>query len=135
MIILNGQGQVQHLRSLKRDYIRSGQRKRKVLKLGEDIEDMDEDEEEQESGEVPSGTNIDIRDVEFRLQHDSSSVRSLLSGVSSAATSHQDLMLLKLILASGLSPQVGVNYVNICLSARLTDWDDSPFPGGHSGRV
>ena len=102
-------GQLQHLRSLKRDFIRSGQRKRKVLKLGEDIEDMDEDEEENtEHVEMPTGANIDIRDVEFRLQNDSSTVRSLLSGVTSAATSHQDLMLLKLILASGLSPQVAL---------------------------
>lgn len=97
------------MRSLKRDYIRSGQRKRKVLKLGEDIEDMDEDDDDDNPDkmvEIPTGSNIDIRDVEFRLQHDPGTVRSLLSGVTSAATSHQDLMLLKLILASGLSPQV-----------------------------
>lgn len=96
------------MRSLKRDYIRSGQRKRKVLKLGEDVEDMDEGEEDEEQQNVPSGSNVDIRDVEFRLQHDSGTVRSLLTGVTSAATSFQDLMLLKLILASGLSPQIAV---------------------------
>lgn len=104
-------GQLQHLRSLKRDFIRSGQRKRKVLKLGEDIEDMDDDDDEDENGEqaeMPTGGKIDIKDVEFRLQHDQSTVRSLLSGVTSAATSLQDLMLLKLILASGLSPQVAL---------------------------
>lgn len=103
-------GQLQHLRSLKRDFIRSGQRKRKVLKLGEDIEDMDDDDDEEngEQMEMPTGANIDIKDVEFRLQHDQSTVRSLLRGVTSAATSHQDLMLLKLILASGLSPQVAI---------------------------
>lgn len=101
-------GQLQHLRSLKRDFIRSGQRKRKVLKLGEDIEDMEEDDEENsQEQEMPTGANIDIKDVEFRLQHDPSTVRTLLSGVTSA-TSHQDLMLLKLILASGLSPQVAL---------------------------
>ena len=103
-------GQVQHLRSLKRDFIRSGQRKRKVLKLGEDVDDMDEDEEPEGNGEEPAGGSssqtIDIRDVEFRLQHDPSTVRSLLTGVTSSATRHQDVMLLKLILASGLSPQV-----------------------------
>ena len=53
-----------------------------------------------------SGSNIDIKDVEFRLQHDSSKVRSLLSGVSD--TSHQDLMLLKLIISCGLSPQIAL---------------------------
>ena len=102
-------GELQHLRTLKRDLIRSGQRKRKILKLGDDIDDMDEDDEEN-SGEteMPSGANADIRDVEFRLQHDSSTVKALLSGVTSAASSYQDLMLLKLIMASGLSPQVAL---------------------------
>lgn len=95
-------GQVQHLRSLKRELMRSGQRKRKILKLGEDVEDMAEDDDESE--QVPP----DIRDVEFRLQHDETSVRCLLSTVKSSATSHQDLTLLKLILASGLSPQVAL---------------------------
>ena len=96
------------MRSLKRDYIRSGQRKRKVLKLGEDIEDMDEGDDEedgQNNPAAPTGSNIDIRDVEFRLQHDPGTVRSLLTSVK---TSHEDLMLLKLILASGLSPQIAV---------------------------
>ena len=80
------------------------------MKLGEDIEDMDDDDDDDNSEQVemPTGSNIDIKDVEFRLQHDQSTVRSLLSGVTSAATSHQDLMLLKLILASGLSPQVAL---------------------------
>lgn len=97
-------GQMQHLRSLKRDLMRSGQRKRKILKLGEDIEDMAEDDDENPDADVPP----DIRDVEFRLQHDETSVRCLLTTVKSSATSHQDLMLLKLILASGLSPQVAL---------------------------
>ena len=53
-----------------------------------------------------TGANIDIKDVEFRLQHDSSKVRSLLSDISAA--SHEDLMLLKLILSCGLSPQMAL---------------------------
>ncbi len=56
--------------------------------------------------EIAIWSNIDIRDNEFRFQHDPETVRSLLSGVTSAATSRLDLMLLKLILASCLSPQV-----------------------------
>ena len=70
---------------------------------------MDEDEEPEGNGEEAGGSSnqkIDIRDVEFRLQHDPSTVRSLLTGVTSSATRHSDVMLLKLILASGLSPQV-----------------------------
>ena len=99
-------GEVQHLRSLKRDFIRSGQKKRKVLKLCDDVEDLDEDDADADAEPAAGTDNIDIRDVEFRLQHDSSKVRSLLSSVST--TSFHDLMLLKLILSCGLSPQVAL---------------------------
>lgn len=70
-------GELQHLRSLKREHLRSDQRKRKVLKLGEDAEDMDDDMDD-DNEELPvadKSGNIDIRDVEFRLQNDSSKVR------------------------------------------------------------
>ena len=36
-------GELQHLRSLKRTYQRSGQKKRRVLKLGQDADDADDD--------------------------------------------------------------------------------------------
>lgn len=65
-------GEMQHLRSLKRDLMRSSQKKRKVLKLGEDIEDMDDADEDDEGGQSgQQSANVDIRDVEFRMQHDS----------------------------------------------------------------
>ena len=74
-------GELQHLRSLKREHLRSDQRKRKVLKLGEDAEDMDDGMDDDDHEELPvaeKSANIDIRDVEFRLQNDSSKVRNLL---------------------------------------------------------
>lgn len=48
----------------------------------------------------------DMRDVEFRLSHDSSKMKTLLSGAT--ACSYRDLMTLKLILVSGLYPQVAI---------------------------
>jgi len=79
--------------------------------LNEYIEDMDEDDDDDDNNpgkmmETAIGSNIYILDVEYRFQNDPETVLSLLSGVISAAKYHQDLMPLKLILASGLSPQV-----------------------------
>ena len=71
--------------------------------MGENIEDINEDDDDDKNPdkimEIAIGSNTDIRDNEFRFQHDPGTVRSLLSEVTSTATSRQDLMLLKLILA------------------------------------
>ncbi|CAH1184516.1 unnamed protein product [Phyllotreta striolata] len=52
------------------------------------------------------GGKMDIRDVEFRITNDFKKLQRLLNEAS--ADTHKDLVLLKLILASGLYPQVAV---------------------------
>jgi len=47
-----------------------------------------------------------IKDIDFKLRNDSSKVRQLLT--SSSAVSYKDLTMLKLILTSGLYPQLAV---------------------------
>ena len=104
-------GEMHHLRLLKRDILRSSQRKKRILKLGDDGEDacddddFDDDDDQEAAKNQP--TNTDLRDVEFRMQHDSSQIQSLLSGVATASLQH--IMLLKLILCSGLSPQLALS--------------------------
>ncbi|XP_050502195.1 probable ATP-dependent RNA helicase DHX34 [Diabrotica virgifera virgifera] len=59
------------------------------------------------SGEAGEDSGkVDIRDVEFRISHDFKRLQQLLNEAS--ADSHKDLMMLKLILTSGLYPQIAV---------------------------
>ena len=69
------------------------ERKRKTLRVGEteELDDIDDNEP-------------DMKDIDFRLKNDSSRVRQLLE--SSQAVSYTDVTMLKLIMASGLYPQV-----------------------------
>lgn len=101
-------GEVRQLRQMRRDRKNEAPRKRKLLKsdkwgLGE------EDDEEDNT--------VDLRDIEFQLSHDSSKINNLVSGAT--ACSFRDLMTLKLILVSGLYPQVAVsdefNYCKVCI--------------------
>lgn len=92
-------GELRQLKELRKAHRMEAPRKRKLLKsdpwgLGED------GEEEADDGRV------DIRDVEFRLSHDASKLQHLVSGAT--ACSYRDLMTLKLILVSGLYPQVAI---------------------------
>uniref|UniRef100_A0A182U3Q7 RNA helicase n=1 Tax=Anopheles melas TaxID=34690 RepID=A0A182U3Q7_9DIPT len=101
-------GELRQLKELRKAHRMEAPRKRKLLKsdpwgLGED------GEEEADDGRV------DIRDVEFRLSHDSSKLQHLVSGAT--ACSYRDLMTLKLILVSGLYPQVAIaDEFNYCKS-------------------
>ncbi|KFB40810.1 AGAP001338-PA-like protein [Anopheles sinensis] len=101
-------GELRQLKELRKAHRMEAPRKRKLLKSdpwglgGEDDEEMDDGK-------------VDIRDVEFRLSHDSSKLQNLVSGAT--ACSYRDLMTLKLILVSGLYPQVAIaDEFNYCKS-------------------
>ncbi|XP_043272720.1 probable ATP-dependent RNA helicase DHX34 isoform X2 [Venturia canescens] len=100
-------GELKLLKSLKRNYSQSAERKRKQLKL--EIHDIEIEDDEKNDNE------IDIKDVEFRMKNDSSQVQQLLAAAT--ACSYKDLTILKLILCSGLYPQFAVaDEFNYCKS-------------------
>ena len=87
-------GELQTLKQMKRDYYKEESKsggKKKVLKLHQyDMEEGKDDE-------------VDIREVEFRMRNDTGSVLS-----NSKDISYKDLVICKVILASGLYPQLAV---------------------------
>lgn len=87
-------GELKTLRHLKKEYHKNeGPRKKKVLQMrmfGDDNEEEDLDK-------------LDIKDIEFRMRNDASKVRD-----TSKAINYKDLTILKVILASGLYPQLAV---------------------------
>ena len=87
-------GQLKQLKNMKRN-MKKQERKRKTLRVGdtEEVDDIDDNE-------------VDAKDIDFRLKNDSSRVRQLLE--SSHAVSYTDVMMLKLIMASGLYPQLAI---------------------------
>ena len=87
-------GELRQLKDIKRN-VNKQERKKKTLRVGETEELDDQDDNE-----------IDLKDVDFRMRNDSSRVRQLLD--SSKAVSYKDLTMLKLILTSGLYPQLAV---------------------------
>ncbi|XP_055915540.1 probable ATP-dependent RNA helicase DHX34 [Eupeodes corollae] len=88
-------GEVRMLRAIKRKQKYQEPKKRKILKRNHD--------EEEEFGE---NNTDDIRDVDFRLTHDSNKMEVLLA--SSDVRRHRDVVLLKLIIVSGFYPQIAV---------------------------
>ncbi|XP_069697285.1 probable ATP-dependent RNA helicase DHX34 [Periplaneta americana] len=116
-------GELKLLRSMQQSYKEAGPRKRRVLKL---------DVWEIEGANVEEPGDIDIKDVEFRLSNDSSQVQNLLSG--STACSYKDLMMLKIILCSGLYPQLAnADEFNYCksVSEQLFHTRGKPFVSLH----
>uniref|UniRef100_A0A182J6Q0 RNA helicase n=1 Tax=Anopheles atroparvus TaxID=41427 RepID=A0A182J6Q0_ANOAO len=118
-------GELRQLKELRKAHRMEAPRKRKLLKSdpwglgGDDDEDADDGK-------------VDIRDVEFRLSHDSSKLQHLVSGAT--ACSYRDLMTLKLILVSGLYPQVAIaDEFNYCksLSEQFFHTRSKPFVGLH----
>lgn len=96
-------GEKKYLGSLRRAHKMEAPRQKKLLAS----EDPDEDED------VNDG-RIDIKDVEFRLSNDFSKLKNL---VLSATASNYDLIVLKLILVSGLYPQIAIaDEFNYCKS-------------------
>ncbi|GAB0088574.1 probable ATP-dependent RNA helicase DHX34 [Sergentomyia squamirostris] len=99
-------GELKQLKQLRREHRMETPKKRKLLKT--DSWQADGEDKEQDS-------SVDIRDVEFRLSNDHSKMRNLLS--SATACSYRDLMTLKLILVSGLYPQIAIaDEFNYCKS-------------------
>lgn len=100
-------GEKQFLKQLRRAHKMEAPRQRRLLKA--DSWGFERDEEVDDD-------KIDIRDVEFRLSNDFSKIQKLVSGAT--ADSHEDLILLKLILVSGLYPNVAISDdFNYCKSA------------------
>ncbi|XP_013779441.2 probable ATP-dependent RNA helicase DHX34 [Limulus polyphemus] len=89
-------GELRQLREMKRQFQQTPHQ-RKMLRLVSDIEGIVEEGAEED---------VDIKDVEFRMSNDCNQVQALLS--TSNAYTHKDLVMLKLIVASGLYPQVAV---------------------------
>lgn len=88
-------GEMKQLREAKKS-LKKNERKKKTLRVGED---QDEDDNEDDG--------MDMKDVDFRMRNDAGTVRQLLNA--SSAISYKDLSMLKLILTSGLYPQVAIS--------------------------
>ncbi|XP_047128394.1 probable ATP-dependent RNA helicase DHX34 isoform X1 [Hydra vulgaris] len=85
------------LLKLKREHSLQSNRKRKVLKL------------ESNNGDLSSESDdnlVDINDINFKLRHNLSSLEK--SSMRNRKFTHRDIILLKLILSSGLYPQIAV---------------------------
>ncbi|XP_036318535.1 probable ATP-dependent RNA helicase DHX34 [Rhagoletis pomonella] len=99
-------GEVRQLRAMKRKQKYQEPRKRKILKhisYGGD-EEFDD-----------AAAGDDIRDVDFRLQHDAGKLEILLH--SSKVDKLRDVLLLKLIIVSGFYPQIAIaDEFNYCKS-------------------
>ena len=96
-------GELKQLRTLKREIMKKeggGNKKKKILRVTNLETAADLDDENGLGGET------DIKDIEFRMRHDQRKVRNLLEGA--RAYTLRDLTLLKIILTSGLYPQLAV---------------------------
>lgn len=89
-------GQLRQLHELKRELHKEGPRKTKVLKMsqGESVPSDDED------------SRTDIKDVDFRIKNDQKQLQEIHR--SSTVRSYKDMMMLKIILCSGLYPNVAI---------------------------
>ena len=87
-------GELKNLRKLKKEFHKQeGPKKKKFLKMTMfDMNDPDDDDDK-----------LDIKDIEFRMRNDNSKVLK-----SSKSINYMDLTILKLILSSGLYPQIGI---------------------------
>lgn len=86
-------GELKQLREMKRKF-HYAPKKRKILKL-EDTDDKVESEDE-----------VDIKDIEFKIQHDKNQVKELSR--TGRDFTYRDLLILKIILCSGLYPQFAI---------------------------
>nr|XP_020035209.1 probable ATP-dependent RNA helicase DHX34 [Castor canadensis] len=96
----------QALQQLKRQHEEGAGRRRKVLRLQEDLAGCSSDEERGGPGSRGASDSVDIQDVTFKLRHN-------LNQLQAAASLAQDLtrdqlVLLKLVLGRGLYPQLAV---------------------------
>ncbi|XP_031621594.1 probable ATP-dependent RNA helicase DHX34 [Contarinia nasturtii] len=89
-------GELRQLKQMRREHKQEAPKRRKLKMTLYSNENEDEDD-----------GSVDIRDVDFRLSNDSSKIDDLVSGAT--ACSYRDLIILKLILVSGLYPQVAIS--------------------------
>ncbi|KAH6922678.1 hypothetical protein HPB50_017630 [Hyalomma asiaticum] len=87
-------GEMKQLRDLRRQ-LQKAPRKKQVLRIGHWGDEEEEDEQ------------VDIKDVEFRLQQDPTLVQEFLRR--SRSFGFHDLSLMKLILCSGVYPQIAIS--------------------------
>lgn len=86
---------------------RKTSRKRKVLKMEDDDWDIERGDESDEKAEDPA-EDLDgsIKDLEFRLKNDMTSLHEKANA--SRSLTQKELIMLKVILCSGLYPQVAI---------------------------
>uniref|UniRef100_A0A1B0GQ33 DEAD-box helicase OB fold domain-containing protein n=1 Tax=Phlebotomus papatasi TaxID=29031 RepID=A0A1B0GQ33_PHLPP len=116
-------GELKQLRQLRREHRMESPKKRKLLKS---------DSWQIESEDNTGDSQVDIRDVEFRLSNDNYKMQNLLS--SASACSYRDMMTLKLILVSGLYPHVAIaDEFNYCKSPNQQFYhtNSKPFTSLH----
>lgn len=91
-------GELRQLKEMRRVHKNDAPKRRKLKQM--DVWTVEHEGQDEDDGKV------DIRDIDFRLSHDASKIDNLVSGAT--ACSYRDLMTLKLILVSGLYPQVAI---------------------------
>ncbi|KAK7086410.1 DEAH (Asp-Glu-Ala-His) box polypeptide 34 [Halocaridina rubra] len=90
-------GELRQLHELKRELHKDGPRKTKVLKVSSEIEGAVSDEEE---------NRTDIKDLDFRIKNDQKQLSNIYRD--SYIRSFKDIIMLKIILCSGLYPNVAI---------------------------
>ncbi len=94
-------GELKKLKDLKKEFQKAeGPKKKKMLKMKDSFLGMEEAMKEAEDAEEGK---VDLKDIEFRMRNDVAKVLK-----TSKQYSYRDLTILKLIMASGLYPQVAV---------------------------
>lgn len=95
-------GEIKLLKAAKRKIVEEAPRARKMLKA-DNVYEIEREEEEEREDRLEK---MDVNELEFRLKNDPKQVQDLLSV--STATSYKDVTILKIILASGLYPQMAI---------------------------
>lgn len=95
-------GEMRQLKQMKKAHKMEAPRKRQLLKS----DDMTFGSYDDEDNEQADPSNLDIRDVEFKMSHDANRMQNLLQAAN--ACDFRDLMVIKVILMSGLYPQVAI---------------------------
>ncbi|XP_005413923.1 PREDICTED: probable ATP-dependent RNA helicase DHX34 isoform X1 [Chinchilla lanigera] len=94
------------LHQLKRQHEEGAGRRRKVLRLQEEADDGSSDEDRAGPAARRADDSVDIQDVKFKLRHNLEQLQAAAS--SAQALTREQLLLLKLVLARGLYPQLAV---------------------------
>nr|XP_032822700.1 probable ATP-dependent RNA helicase DHX34 isoform X2 [Petromyzon marinus] len=100
-------GERRRLHQLRREHEQRGPQKRKLLRLQDGgLEEDDGGDDGEDDGASGSSKTIDIQDVKFKLRHDVGRLHA--SSQSSRGLSRRQLSVLKMVLCSGLYPQLAI---------------------------